>query len=188
MDAMEAIRGRRSIRNYLPRAVEPALIEAIIDDAAQAPWAPISAPEPWVFNIVCGTERIQAYGTRALQFARDNRPAGDGYAWTENPDFSVFHNAPVVIIISGRSDNRHALEECTRAGQILTISAFARGLGTCWVGAPMLWLRDPGICAELGIPEGFTPYAVFTLGYAATIPARPMTVKTRTNWLGNDEP
>ena len=187
MEAIEAIQSRRSIREYLPDVVDPVLIEAIIQDAAQAPWAPISAPEPWVFNVVRGAARIRAYGTRALQFARDNRPAGDGYAWTENPNFSVFYDAPTVIIISGRADNRLALEECTRAGQILTISARARGLGTCWVGSPMLWLRDPDVCVELGIPTGFTPYAVFTLGYAATMPARPMMIKTRISWLGEAE-
>lgn len=107
--------------------------------------------------MVLSAARIRAYGTRALQFASDNRPAGDGYAKTENPNFSVFYDAPTVIIISGRVDNRLALEECTRAGQILTISACARGLGTCWVGSPMLWLRDPDVCVELGIPTGLTP-------------------------------
>lgn len=187
MEAIESIQGRRSIREYLPQAVDPVLIEAIIEDAAKAPWAPISAPEPWVFNVVRGTARIRAYGTRALDFARANRPAGDGYAWTEISNFSVFYDAPTVIIISGCADNRLALEECTRAGQILTISAFARGLGTCWVGSPMLWLRDPDVCVELRIPAGFTPYAVFTLGYAAAIPARPMMIQTRINWLGEDE-
>ena len=187
MDAVEAIHGRRSIRDYLLRPVEQALITAIIDDAAQAPWTPISAPEPRVFTVVRGVKRIRVYGDRALQYARENRPNRDGYGWTENPDFSVFFNAPVVIIISGKTSNRLALEECTRAGQILAISGLAHGLGTCWVGSPMLWLGDPDVRAELLIPEGFAPYAVFTLGYPATIPANPKRITTRTSWLGEDE-
>jgi nitroreductase len=185
MDTIAAIHARRSIRDYLPRAVEQSLIEVVIDDAAQAPWTPLSAPEPWVFTIIRGAERIRAYGARALQYARDNRPDGEGWSWTENPDFSVFYNAPIVIVISGKSDNRHALEECTRAGQTLSIAAVARGLGTCWVGAPVLWLHDPDVCVELAIPEGFTPHAVFTLGYSATIPKSPGTISTRTNWIGD---
>jgi nitroreductase len=187
MDTIETIHSRRSIRDYLPRAVEPSIIEAIIADATQAPFSPISAPEPWVFNVICGAERIRDYGARALQFARDNRPDRDGYGWTENPDFSVFYNAPVVIIISGRSSNRLALEECTRAGQILTLSAVARGLGTCWVGAPMLWLGDQAVRDELLIPEGYAPCAAFTLGYPATVPKRPGAIKTQTVWLGDDD-
>jgi nitroreductase len=187
METVEAIHGRRSIRDYLPRAVDQELIAAIIHDAAQAPWAPPSAPEPWAFTVIRGMERIQAYGVRALQYARDNRPEGEGWNWTEKPDFSVFYNAPAVIIISGKASNRHALEECTRAGQNLGLSAFARGLGTCWVGAPMLWLHDPSVCAELAVPDGFTPHAVFTLGYPAAMPKSPGLVRARTNWVGDDE-
>ncbi len=188
MEVIQAIQDRRSIRDYRPLAVDQSLIKAIIKDAAQAPWTPTSAPEPWVFNVVRGLSRIEEYGARALLQARDNRPRREGYGWTENPDFSVFYNAPTLIIIEGRSDNPTALEECTRAGQILTISAVAPGLGTCWVGSPMLWLGDHDVRAELLIPEGFTSYAVFTLGYPAAISAGPKMMETRTNWLGDDEP
>ncbi len=80
MDASEAIHGRRSIRDYSPLGVDRSLIEAVIDDSAQAPSTPISAPEPWVFTVINGLERVQAYGARALQFARDNRP-DQGFDW-----------------------------------------------------------------------------------------------------------
>jgi nitroreductase len=186
MDTIEAIHERRSVRDYLPAPIDQSLIEAIIDDAAQAPWTPISAPEPWVFTVISGLGRIQDYGVRALQYARDNRPA-QGYGWTENPDFSIFYNAPMLVIISGKIGNPLALEECTRAGQILSISAVARGLGSCWVGSPMLWLGNPDVRSELCIPEGFAPHAVFTLGYPAAVPAKSGAITTRTNWLGDDE-
>ena len=50
------------------------------------------------------------------------------------------------------------------------LSAHARGLGTCWVGSPMLWLNTSQAKAELGIPAGLTPVAVLCLGYPAAIP------------------
>jgi len=37
MDAIEAIRTRRSIRNYTAQAVTRALVSEVIHDAAQAP-------------------------------------------------------------------------------------------------------------------------------------------------------
>ena len=187
MDTIEAIRSRRSIRHYLPKAVETSLIEALIEDAAHAPWTPLSAPEPWAFTVVRGVARIRSYGARALHYARENRPDRPGYGWTENPDFSVFYDAPALIIISGGVGHPIALEECTRAGQNLTISATARGLGTCWVGSPILWLGDVNVRAELLIPEGFMPHAVFTLGYPAKIPKPPAAISTRTTWLGEDK-
>lgn len=56
------------------------------------------------------------------------------------------------------------------AGQNLMLSAYARGLVTCWVGSPMLWLTTPEVKAELGIPATLTPVAVLCLGYPAAIP------------------
>lgn len=171
MDAIDAIHGRRSIRAYQARPVESDLIEAVIWDAAQAPSTPVSGAQPWVFNVIEGAERISEYGARAKQYARDHRPNEPGYAWADKPEFTVFFDAPAVVVISGRGDNSQAMAECCRAGQNLMISAHARGLGTCWVGSPMLWMRDDAVKSELGIPAGFEPFAVFTIGYPAEVPA-----------------
>src|SRR5271165_5139367 len=166
MDVIEAIHTRRSVRAYSPRPVERELIEHVIWDAAQAP-PPFSGQVPWTFNVIQGVERISAYGDRALRYARDNHPDEPGWDWTERPEFKVFWGAPAVIIISGR------VEDCCRAGQNLMLSAHARGLGTCWVGSPMLWLRDPATRAELQIPEGFEPISALCLGYPKDIPEAP---------------
>ena len=183
VDAIEAIRGRRSIRQFLDRPVGRDEIEAVIADAAHAPWTPISVPEPWVFTVIEGKDRVADYGARALGFARQNRPRTEGYRWLDNPEFSVFHGAPAVVVISGKADNPLALEECTRAGQVLTIAATARGLGSCWVGSPNLWLSNPEHQAELSIPVGFVPHAAIVLGYAAVAPPAPRTFEPRINWV-----
>ncbi|HEY1709110.1 MAG TPA: nitroreductase family protein [Rhizomicrobium sp.] len=169
MDAIEAIHTRRSIRDYAPRAVPREVIEAIVWDAAQAPTTPVS--EPWLFHAIEGADKIAVYGDRAKQFARDNRPAGEpGYVWADRPEFSVFFNAPVVIVISAPRSNSQSIQDCNRAGQNLMLSAHARGLGTCWVGSPMLWLRSETAKAEFGIPPHYAPFAAFTLGYPAMLP------------------
>ncbi len=172
MDAIEAIHGRRSIRDYEDRAVERELIEAILWDAAQAPSTPVSGDTPWRFNVIEGRERIAGFGERAKAHARAHRPAPDapGYGWADRAEFIVFLGAPAVVIISGAAENSQAPAECVRAGQNLMISAHARGLGSCWVGAPMLWLADPDVRAELGMPDGWTPHAVFALGHPRSIP------------------
>ncbi len=184
MDAIEAIHGRRSIRDYEARAVERELIEQIVWDAVQAPSTPVSGEQPWLFNVVEGAERIAAYGERALAYAREHRPPGPGYTWTEREGFSVFFNAPVVVMISGRAANGQASQECVRAGQTLMIAAHARGLGTCWVGSPMLWLGDAAVRAELGIPDGFIPFAVFTLGHPRATPHGRPRAKPTILWSG----
>ena len=163
MDVIEAIHTRRSIRSYLPRAVERELIEQVIWDAAQAP-PPLRGQVPWTFSVVLGIERISAYGDQAKQYAKDSHSGEPGWGWTDRPEFEVFWGAPALIIMSGRID------DCCRAGQNLMLSAHARGLGTCWVGSSLLWLKTARVKAELEIPPEETPAAALCLGYPAAIP------------------
>jgi nitroreductase len=72
-------------------------------------------------------------GERAKQYARQHRPDAVGYSWADRPDFKVFLDAPVVIVISGRSKSSESIQDCNRAAQNLVLSAHARGLGSCWV-------------------------------------------------------
>jgi hypothetical protein len=152
------------------------LIEQVIWDAAQAP-PPFSGQLPWTFNVVQGVERISAYGDEALQYARDNRPDETGWEWTDRPEFEVFWAAPAIVIISGQP------EDCCRAGQNLMLSAHARGLGTCWVGSPLLWLRTEPAKAKLKIPPGLIPVSALCLGYPAAIPEAPPRNRPRIIWL-----
>ena len=175
MDVISAIHGRRSVRSYRPTPVPRELIEAIISDAAQAP-PPHRGMVPWAFNVIEGVERIAAYGERAIDYARRHHPKGPGADWVERPGFKVFWDAPVVIIISG------PVGDCSRAGQNLMLSAHARGLATCWVGSPMLWITTPEVRAELKIPEKLTPVAVFCLGYAADTPEPVVREKPPVIW------
>jgi nitroreductase len=163
MDVIEAIHGRRSVRAYDPRPVPRDLIESVILDAAQAP-PPFRDIVPWAFTVIEGVERIKAYGERAMQYAREHRPTGQGSNWVERPGFKIFWDAPVVVIISG------PVGDCCRAGQNFMLSAHARGLGSCWVGSPMPWLSTPEVRSEMKVRPDLAPVAVLCLGYPAAVP------------------
>jgi nitroreductase len=180
MDTITAIHTRRSIRDYEKRPVAREIVEEILWDAAQAPTTPVSGP--FLFHVIEGVGRIAELGERALQYARAHRPQSAGYAWVDRPDFKVFLDAPVVIVVSGQADNAESIQDCNRAGQNLLLSAHARGLGSCWVGSPMLWLRSAEGRKELGIEDAFMPFAAFTLGYAASIPPSRSRERPRIVW------
>ena len=177
MDAIEAIHTRRSIRAYTERPVDRPLIEHLIWDAAQAP-PPFAGQVPWTFNIVQGAGLIAAYGERARRYARDHRPEGPGWAWIDREDFDIFWGAPVLVVISG------PVEDCCRAAQTLLLAAHARGLGACWVGSPMLWLRTDEAKAELGVPPHLTPISAICLGCAAQVPEPQTRAKPVVIWRG----
>lgn len=180
MDVIEAIHGRRSIRSYDPRPVARRLTADIVWDAAQAP-PPFAGQTPWSFNVLEGAEAIAGLGARAKAYAAQAHPGEADWAWAERPDFQVFWGAPAVVIISGRR------EDCCRAGQNLMLSAYARGLGTCWVGAPMAWLKEAGVKAELDLPADLEPVAALCLGYPTSIPPAPARECPPILW-SNDRP
>lgn len=180
MDVIEAIHSRRAIRSFRASPVERGLIETIISDAAQAP-PPTRDQVPWTFNVIEGVERIAAYGAEARAYAVAHHPDEPGWTWLERADFSIFWGAPVLIIISG------PVEDCCRAGQNLMLSAHARGLGTCWVGSPMLWLSSSAAQRELRIADGLSPVAAICLGYPASEPARPERGRPTVIWCNRAE-
>jgi hypothetical protein len=171
MDLVEAIHGRRSIRSYRPDPVDRHLIEAVILDAVQVPVPPVSGDTPWAFCVIEGVARLAGYGARAMQYAREHQPAGRPWTWVDRPGFEVFWNAPALVLICARSGNPETPFDCCRAGQNLMLSAHARGLGSCWIGAPMPWLLSPGIARELGLPAGFEVSVAMLLGYPSERPA-----------------
>ena len=175
MDVIEAIYKRRSVRSYEPRPVERDLIENLILDAAQAP-PPFRGKSPCVFNVVEGVDRIAAFGARAMEYAKNHHPDEPGWDWLERPGFKIFWDAPALIIISG------PVGDCCRAGQNLMLSAHARGLGTCWVGSPMLWLKTADARVDLRIPANRVPVAVLCLGYPAAAPEAVIREKPSIIW------
>jgi hypothetical protein len=98
MNAVTAIHTRRSIRAYDKRPVAREIIEDILWDAAQAPTTPVSGP--LLFHVIEGAAQIAELGERAKQYVRELCPGSTGYAWADKPDFKVFLDAPVVIVVS----------------------------------------------------------------------------------------
>jgi nitroreductase len=182
MDAIEAIHGRRSVRAYQDRPLDRDLIEALIWDAAQAPPPAIRDLERWAFVVIEGAARLAEMGERAKAFARAELPPGPVPAWLDNPDFKVFWDAPALIVICARSDAPDADWDCCRAGQNLMLSAHARGLGACWVGAPMPWLTSAEGAEAAAIPQGFRAVAPILVGYPATPPAPRQNPRPQIVW------
>ena len=182
MDVFEAIHSRRSIRRYRPEPVPRALLEELLLAAVQAPTPPVSGSAPWSLSVVEGIASLAGYGDRAKTYARENQPAPHAWAWSERPDFKVFWDAPAPVLFSARHGNPEAPFDCCRAAQNLLLAAHARGLGSCWVGAPLPWLASPGVAAELGLPAGFDAVVAIILGYPDEAPPGSPRPKPAIHW------
>ena len=182
MDVFEAIHSRRSIRRYRPDPVPRALIEELLLAAVQAPTPPVSGAAPWSLSVIEGVDRLAGYVERAKTYAREHQPAPHAWPWSERPDFKVFWDAPALVLFSARRGNPESPFDCHRAAQNLLVAAHARGLGSCWVGAPLPWLASSGIAGELGLFADCDAVVAIILGYPDEAPLGSPRPKPEIHW------
>lgn len=145
------IRGRYSCRRFLNRPVPREVVLAILDDAR---WAPSGGNlQPWRFVVV---ERSAV--TRALASAAHGQ--------------AFLAEAPLVVAVCAvpaesasrygmRGVRLYSIQDAAAATENLLLSATARGLGSCWVGA----FDEERAAEALGLPPGWRPLALVPLGY-----------------------
>jgi nitroreductase len=151
MDLMQAIRARRSIRNFLDKSVEEELLLAVLEAGRLAPSA--RNMQDWRFIVV----RDAATRSLLAKAARDQQFVGQ---------------APVVIAACGTSDLVMTCGQPAYAIDVaialdhMTLAAAAFGLGTCWIGA----FYEDLVKEILGVPPEIRVVALLPLGYPAEEP------------------
>jgi len=191
---MEVFNLRRSIRNYTDTPVSEEDLRMILEAGRQAPSG--ENYQPWRFTVV-RDKANKDFLSRMGKAGSGRRFTGDllsknimeRFAKLEDPekrakafrkltsgDVSAFVNqADVIIIISGRLDVWDAPYDTSAAIENMCLAATSLGLGTCWVGATTLDVRDERrINKYFGIPAGFKSFAILSVGEPSRYPhARP---------------
>ena len=168
--AIEAINGRRSIRQFTARVPSRDEVETILTAAVLAPNHRLT--QPWRF-FVLGAEARYAYG-----LALGNRKAKkiEDVAAAERMRRTVAeeHAAlPMMIAVGMTEDANLEIREedyaaTMMAVQNLSLAAVSLGLGThIKTGAIM---QDPAARAAAGVPEGERIVVVLNVGEPAVVP------------------
>ena len=174
MEFSELLVNRRSIRNYQDKPVPLEVIQEIIDDAIKAPNA--GNMQLWRFVVVNDREWMKKISDSCkasiLKDIQENPSSGFKIYEKQmnNPDFNVFYNAPALVYMVGSKKAPTLSIDTGLCSAYFMLSATTRGLGTVFV-AQGAELKDPGMLAELGIPENYKIYAPIALGYPVKIPA-----------------
>jgi nitroreductase len=147
LDAIKALKTRRSVRVYEEKPVPRDLIETIIDTARLAPTA--NNIQPWDFIVV--TERETRKKIADL---------------TDYGKFIARAGACVAVFAK---DVKHYLEDGSAATENILVAAHALGLGTCWVAGYKKAYGEP-IRDLLGVPVGRLLVALISLGYPSEKP------------------
>lgn len=156
MDILEVIKGRRSIRAFKSQVIPEETVEKLIDAAR---WAPSAGNiQPWEFVVVQKPETKRKLAEAAL-----------GQTFIEE--------APVVIVVCA-NENRssqgygmrgkilYCIQDTAAATQNILLTAYALGLGSCWIGA----FREEEARKILKVPVGIRPVAIIPVGYPNETP------------------
>ena len=112
MDALEALKTRRSVRKYARRPVPRRILEDLVDCARQA--ATARNVQPWDFVVTTDPARLKVLAE----------------ATGVNGPFIADAGACIVVLCR---DTKYYLEDGSAAVQNLLVAARAHGLGSCWI-------------------------------------------------------
>ena len=148
MDVMDAIRKRYSCRSYENRPVPENLLDELLEAARLAPSA--RNFQDWRFVVVTEPQRRQELCRLAIR-----------------QDFA--QHAPVIIVACGikpyvmRCGQRISPIDVAIAIEHMVLTAAARGLGTCWLGA----FKPHAVRRVLGIPSHIEIVDLLAVGWPA---------------------
>ncbi|MFO7478464.1 MAG: nitroreductase family protein [Methyloceanibacter sp.] len=190
MELLQAIHGRRSVREYTGEPVGDVILRDLIDAAIQAPSA--INQQPWCFVVVKDPALLAQISDRAkahLLKASLGAPAHPFRDMLNDPKFDILYHAPALIVIAVTQPTDWAVEDCALAAANLMLAAHDAGLGTCWIGFAQHWLGTPEGKAALGLPPSCTPIAPIVVGHprrsAAPVPRKAANIRWLDGAAGN---
>lgn len=151
VDTLEAIKKRKSIRQFEALEVEREVIEEIIDCARAAPSA--VNRQPWEFVVITDAEKRQKIA-----------------ALTDYGGFIA--QAPVCVAIVCK-ESTYYLEDGSAATENILLAATAHGLGSCWVAGDKKGYANE-VLNLLGVPaKGYRLVSLVPIGHSRSFGGEP---------------
>jgi nitroreductase len=148
MDAIEAIKTRRSIRRFKNKAVNPEKLGTVLEAGMYAPSA--RNEQPWHFLVITKESLMESI-------------------MKVHPYANMLTQAPLAILVCG--DLKLELSpgywpiDCSAATQNMLLAAHALGLGAVWLGVHPRQERKEAIRKIFNLPVHIKPFALVALGY-----------------------
>jgi nitroreductase len=188
MEFREVLQNRCSVRSYQDTALEPSVVQALIDAAILAPSAVDT--QPWEFWVVLGRDRIDSLSDRAKSWLIEkvaHDPTAGGVEQRQHlsaPGLSPLYHAPALVLVVANSFEKQASEDSCLAAFALMLAARDVGVGTCWIGSSRPWFNLPETKKEFGIPESDCVVAPIVMGYPEAWPERHSRKPATVHWVG----
>lgn len=148
MDAIEAIRTRRSVRKYIKKPIADKIVIELIELGMNAPSA--GNERPWHFVVIKDTKILKKI-----------------------PNFHCHSNMLkeallAILVCFDINLEKHkgmAVQDCSASTENILIAANSKELGSVWLGIYPREERMKGMRELLNIPEKIIPFSLISLGY-----------------------
>jgi PPOX class probable F420-dependent enzyme len=177
---LDAARGRRSVRRFLPKGVAPELVDRVLDAGR---WAPSPhGRQPWRFAVITKDETkerlAEAMGEEwRVNLEMDGQDPGIVEKRLEGSRRRLL-DAPALVLLclyledldvypdARRQENETAMavQSLGAAAQNMLLAAYDLGLDAGWMCAPLFCPEE--VVGALGLDPKLVPHALLTLGYA----------------------
>jgi nitroreductase/Pyruvate/2-oxoacid:ferredoxin oxidoreductase delta subunit len=193
-ELVRLMRSRRSCRNFIDQTVPLNMLEDLVKIGQTAPSG--SNCQAWTFTILPTRDAVRQLSEQVGHFfLRLNRLAEKRFLrsalkWIGRPELDfyyrnyftsirdgiqnwqqtgrdrLFHSAPAVILVGGRSGAACPQEDALLAVQNILLGAHAMGLGTCLIGFAVSAIeRASSLKDFLNIPRDESIYASIAVGF-----------------------
>lgn len=187
MKLMEAMAGRRAVRDFLPEAVQRDVLMELLQAASEAPSH--LNQQPWAFSLTDQSAKVAELSQRAKRHLLGSMHARSPFypqrKLLREETHALFYNAPALIVVCATQRGTLADAACSMAAYSIMLAAHAIGLGSCWVGTALPWLDSPDGRDALGIPADYRPLAPIILGRPSAAPPSPGRFAPRVHWIGD---
>jgi len=174
MDVLDAVKGRRSIRDFQDRPIPHETLEDLIEALRWAPSAGNLQSRKFylVFNEDLRSRLAAAAGSTAL--AAKLKKAVKTVLGR-----NALSAAPLVIVAcldrsiaaryGERGERLYAIQDVALSLMNMMLVAHDRGLGSVWIGA----FDEERVASVMGLPEHLRPVALVPVGHPARVPGPP---------------
>jgi len=153
MELIEAIRTRRSVRQYEDKPVPESMVREILDAAMMAPSA--GNAQPWQFVVV---------NDRAVLDKMQDL----------HPYIKMVAHAPLGILVCGDLSLEkypgYWVQDCAAAMQNMLLAIHGLGLGAVWTGIHPIADRVAAFSAMFNLPKTVIPLGFAPIGWPAKQP------------------
>ena len=183
---LDAVRGRRSVRQYLPLEVPKALVDGVLEAAR---WAPSPhGRQPWRFAVIRSDSTKERLAAAMGEEWRANLTMdGQEPAVVEKRlrgSYRRLLDAPVLVLLClylgdldvypdehrQANETTMAVQSLGAAAQNVLLAAYDSGLDAGWMCAPLFCPEK--VTQALGLDPALVPHALLTLGHAAQDPPK----------------